>query len=247
MTAATSITIARQFNGPPDSGNGGYVAGQVASFLPDAKGDLWPEVTLRLPPPLDTPMEVAVDGETVRLLKDGALYAEGVLKHTELSVPPPPGPHGAEDARSRFSGFRFHPLSTCFVCGTDRTDGDGLQIYTGPVGDGAAASGTMVAAPWVPHAHFADGEGFIRPEILWGALDCPGAFAVEQGTESSLKLLGRLAVRILARPKAGEHCVVTGWYLGSEGRKHYAGTAVFDDQAQVLAMGRATWVELKTG
>jgi hypothetical protein len=41
-----SLSVARRFCGPPDSGNGGYVCGFFVGFVEGA------EVTLRLPPPL---------------------------------------------------------------------------------------------------------------------------------------------------------------------------------------------------
>ena len=47
------MTIDRQFNGPPGSGHGGYVAGAIADLF-----DSTAEVTLRSPPPLADPMRV---------------------------------------------------------------------------------------------------------------------------------------------------------------------------------------------
>src|SRR5215207_7781066 len=46
------VVIARRFNGPPDSGHGGYSAG-CAGVLVDAPAA---EVTLRRPPPPETPL-----------------------------------------------------------------------------------------------------------------------------------------------------------------------------------------------
>ena len=50
---ATTITIPRRFCGPPDSGNGGYVCGRLASFI-----DGPAVVRLKVPTPLDEEMEV---------------------------------------------------------------------------------------------------------------------------------------------------------------------------------------------
>ncbi len=49
-----SMIIGRQFNGPPDSANGGYAAGLLAQQL-DADTV---EVTLRAPPPCDVPLRI---------------------------------------------------------------------------------------------------------------------------------------------------------------------------------------------
>ena len=43
----------------------------------------------------------------------------------------------------------------------------------------------------------------------------------------------------------GEPCRVIGWKLGDEGRKHYAGTAIFDEDGDLCAWARATWIHLE--
>ena len=48
-----AITIPRRFNGPPHSGNGGYVCGRLASYL-----DGPASVRLRVPPPLERELRV---------------------------------------------------------------------------------------------------------------------------------------------------------------------------------------------
>jgi hypothetical protein len=73
------MIIPARFNGPPDSGNGGYCAGVFA-------GGTRCEVTLRTPPPLDTPLSM-VDGQ-VRA-PDGQLVAE-VAPAGELDTVVPP-------------------------------------------------------------------------------------------------------------------------------------------------------------
>src|SRR5689334_504274 len=51
---AVSVVIDRRFNGPPASGQGGYSAGLLAERIPSDCA----AVSLRLPPPLDTPLEI---------------------------------------------------------------------------------------------------------------------------------------------------------------------------------------------
>jgi hypothetical protein len=104
-----------------------------------------------------------------------------------------------------------------------------LHVHAGPWHDGA------VAGVWVPRGD-TTGEQFV-----WAALDCPGAYATGALGRGEL-VLGRLAARVLRVPAAGEHCVVVGWPLGSDGRKHYAGTALYAD-AELLGVARATWIE----
>jgi hypothetical protein len=213
------VLIDPRFNGPSGSGNGGYTCGVVAGLLDTSAA----EVTLRLPPPLGRPLRW--DG--ARLWDGEALVAEGERAELELDVPDPPSFSEAELATPRFAGFVEHAYPTCFVCGPRREPGDGLRIFAAPV-DG------LVAAPWIPRE--------VRPEYVWASLDCPGAYALEWEGRSEM-LMGRLHGRIDRLPDQGERCVAVGWPLGRDGRKGYAGTALFSAAGELLACARATWIE----
>jgi hypothetical protein len=219
------IVIEQRFRGPTGSANGGYTCGLVAGFL-----DGPAEVTLRLPPPLERPLAVERDGDgPVRVLDDGALVAEARPRMLELE---PPAAPSYEDAAAAAlpEGDLASPFPECFVCGPHRAEGDGLRIFAGPLDDG------VVAASWVPV------RPYTRPEFVWAALDCPGAYACGFG-ERGVLVLGRLAARVEALPQAGERCVVVGWPLGDEGRKAFAGTALFGEGGRLLGIARATWIQ----
>jgi hypothetical protein len=217
------ITIDPRFNGPEGSANGGYTCGLVAELL---GGEA--EVTLRSPPPLGRRLDVVREEGRVRVLDGGREVAEAEAAQVELEVPQPLTYAEAEGASVRYPGFEEHAFPTCFVCGPKREPGDGLRIFAGPLGDG------RVAGPWVPTE--------IEPKLVWAALDCPGAIAVGFPDRGET-LLGRFAARIDALPDLGERCVVVGWPLGEEGRKLYAGTALFGEEGRLLARARATWIE----
>ena len=220
------IVIERRFRGPTESGNGGYTCGLVAHFV-----DGPAEVTLRLPPPLDRPLEVERDGAAVRILDGDGVVAEAKPATVELDVPDPPSFEEA-GAAALPEGDLDSPFPECFVCGAHRSAGDGLRIFAGPLGEG------MVAATWVP------AEWHEAPEFVWAALDCPGAYAGGFGAgERGTLVLGRLAARVDAIPRAGERCVVVGWPLGEEGRKVYAGTALYGEGGRLLGVARATWIQ----
>ena len=216
------ITINGRFNGPEGSGNGGYTCGLIAGLVGTPV-----EVTLRRPPPLDRPLDVEREGERVLVRDDGALVAEAVPAGVEVDVPTAPSYEEAERASAGYPGFEEHAFPTCFVCGPEREPGDGLRIFAGPLGDG------RVASPWTPAE--------VTPELVWAALDCPGAIAVGYPNRGET-LLGRFAVEIEELPRIGERCVVLGWPLGEEGRKLYAGTALFGEDRRQLASARATWI-----
>jgi hypothetical protein len=211
------VIIPARYNGPPGSANGGYTCGLVAGLLGGAA-----EVTLRRPPPLDRPLRW--DGE--RLWDGEELVAEGARAELELEVPAPVSLVEAEQAAGRYAGFAEHAFPTCFVCGPERHDG--LRIFAGPV-----EGRDLVAAPWMPDES--------SPELAWAALDCPGAFAVGFDGRGEV-VLGRLAARVDRVPTAGEPHVVVGWPLGEDGRKLYAGTAVFTADGEPIARARATWI-----
>ena len=63
-----SITIPRRFNGPNDSGNGGYVGGLLGKRFAGPAA-----ISLRLPPPLETPLDIIIDGDAQDLLLSGKL------------------------------------------------------------------------------------------------------------------------------------------------------------------------------
>jgi hypothetical protein len=232
------LTIASRFNGPPESANGGYSAGLVASAVrasalgvsggPSA-GVV--EVTLRVPPPLDTPLATgAFDGGIAVYAPNGTLVASAVPAAEPIGeVPPPVSLDDARVAAAAYQGFVEHPFPTCFVCGPARPDGDGLRIFPGP------AAGGRTAAPWrVP----AD----VDPVIVWAALDCPGGWAIIGPGRPYV--LGRMAAVVDALPPAGSECVVVGAVMASEGRKAQVQTALYAADGDLLAHARATWIAI---
>jgi hypothetical protein len=215
------LVIDRKFRGPAGSANGGYTCGLLASFMHGPT-----EVTLRLPPPLERPLEVVTDGPIE--LRDGEeLVAQAAPADLELEVPDPISFEEAA-AAALPDGDRESVFPECFVCGWKREDG--MRIYAGPV-----SGAELVAATWVP------GDQVISREFVWAALDCPGAYAVEFGQRGN-PVLGRLTARVEHLPHPGERCVVMGWPLGEDGRKLYAGTALFGEDGRILGSARATWI-----
>jgi hypothetical protein len=212
------VIIQPRFNGPPDSANGGYAAGLLSEVLGGGF-----EVTLKRPPPLGVDLEL-VGHE----LKQGdVLIAEAHRNLAPMDAIEPVSLEDAEEASKHYAGFLEHAYSTCFACGPDREDG--LGIFAGPV----AGRPGVVAAPWTPRE--------VRPEIIWAALDCPSGWAVDDFGREGV-LLGRMAAAIHEVPRVGEPHVVVGWRIGEDGRKRYAGSALFSHDGHVLAVARSTWI-----
>jgi hypothetical protein len=179
------------------------------------------------------------------VLRDGeVVVAEARPTSLDLDVPEPPTYAQALVAARRYRGFDHHPFPTCFVCGPERAEDDGLRVFAGPVSDGS-----MVAAPWVPDPSLADpGEPTIRSEFLWAALDCPGYFASLDDNYRPM-MLGQMAARVDmgGGVQCGERCVVIGWPITRDGRKHFAGTALYSQSGELCGKALATWIELRPG
>lgn len=219
------ITFDYRFRGPLTSTNGGYAAGRLAAFV-DAK-DV--EVTLRSPPPLERPLEVVRRDDGAIVLLDGdVLVAEACPAHFDVDPPAPVSAREAEKATGRHVRLGSSDFRECFVCGI-RDHGDGLAIRVGAV----AGREPLHAAPWTPTES--------GSEIVWASIDCPGAYAV--GAEGRGEtVLGRMTARVLRVPDAGEPCVVAAWPVGEDGRKLFAGTALFADDGELLAISRQVWI-----
>jgi hypothetical protein len=233
----SKVVIARQFCGPPNSGNGGYVCGVLARDLP---GPATAVLRARVPLEVDLHLQ-REDGATVMTDAAGALVGKGAPADPEL-LPDPPLPPSLARARAaaeRHVGLTqsFHPI--CFTCGPERDEGDGLRVFPGQV-EGAPAG--HVACAWTPDAAFADAEGLVSTEVIWAALDCPGFFAWVEVAGRHGALLGTMTGEVLRRPRAGEPCIVTAWPLVREGRKETAGVALFSAEGELLARGHQIWI-----
>jgi len=232
-----SVLIPSRFNGPLDSGQGGYSAGLAASFLEGAV-----EVSLRRPVPLDAPLEVVLEnGGSVRLLDGDELVAEGrSVPELDVEVPAPVSPDDARLAATRYRGLRDWVFRRCFVCGLAREDAFG--VFAGEV-----AGRELVASPWTPPEWTADAAGHVRPEFVWAVLDCPTYFALYTSGELPMSVLARLTVRIDAPVVAGDEHVVIAWPLERDGRKRHAGAAVLSADGDALAVAHALLIEPRPG
>lgn len=218
------ITFARRFRGPLTSANGGYACGRLALFV-DADEV---EVTLRLPPPLERPLTVRRDGDSAVLLDGDAVVAEARPAPVSVDAPAPVTRAEAEDASTRHVRAGSPEFRECFVCGI-RANGDGLGIHAGTV----EGREPLHAAAWTVTES--------APELVWAAIDCPGAYAIGAEGRGAL-VLGRMTARVPRVPDVEEGCIVVSWPLGGDGRKLFAGTALFAEDGELLAVARQTWI-----
>jgi hypothetical protein len=228
--------VSPRFCGPPDSANGGYISGLMASLASNTV-----KVRLEKPPPLGVDLQVRDAAEGGLELRHGeVLIARATPAKLDL-VPPatPPSYVEALEASTRHTGFNRNPFPTCFVCGSQRARGDGLRIFPGPL----ELAKDTVAGTWSPDASLDQGDGKVRAEFMWAALDCPGFFAASP--DSRVMLLAEFTAHVDRRVHIDEPCIVLAWRIGSSGRKHEVGTALYDDDGEPCACGRALWIELR--
>ena len=244
--AVTELVVPTRFRGPTSSGNGGWSAGAMAALLDPDHGSAV-TVTLRQPPPLESPMDVTTVGAGLVATSDGATVLEVEPAATEpVRVEPVPAAE-ARSAEAGYPGLDGHPFPQCFACGTAREPGDGLRIFPGQVSD----QGDLVraAATWTPHESLAedwhDYSGTERRASLpvtWAALDCVGAWAADMAER--MMVLGRMTARITALPVVGEEHVVVGLARATDGRKEHTSSSIYDSRGDLVGVAEHVWITI---
>lgn len=222
----TTIEVPGRYQGPPDTANGGYVAGLLGTPFGRSA-----TVRLEAAVPLDTPLRLEVGDDETSLWQDDRRLAVG---HPDDGPPAPIDPVPAEVAeRTVGPTAERHAFPGCFVCGPSAVDG--LHICAGPVprGEGIATTWTVDLAS----------AGLDPDRLAWAALDCPsGMAAMRDGVAA---VLGTMSAR-LARPLVdGERLVVVGRHLSTEGRKRLAATALYDADGAAVAWSSTVWIALQ--
>lgn len=228
-----SLTVPRRFNGPPRSGNGGWVAGALAARLPGQAIGRAVTVTLRQPPPLEVPLPFTETAAGALLSHDGRTVAEAVYAETPPVPVAPVTVAQAVAGEAAFAGHRHHPFAGCFVCGPARRPGDGLRIFAGPVPT-SQAERPRVAATWTPY------ESTVA--ITWAALDCPGGWASD--LEGRPSVLGRVTTEVRSLPRTSERYVVVGEQRQVDGRKTHTAATLYGPRDEVVATSEHIWIAI---
>lgn len=247
MDELIEFQIDSRFNGPPNSGNGGYVAGKIAELV-----GLPCEVTLRKPPPLDKTL-------ILRLIdKVGEVFSGDSLIATVASSSPVKNNLELIDYESAklaaISGLqrriKSNIFSTCFVCGPDRKEGDGLRLFA-DTPPSCLIDGNLkpVAVAWKPSAKLSSNGETIDEAYIWAAMDCPSAVAInntgDETPEQIACLLGRFRNTVFRRPEIDEHCVVVAQMTHRDRRKIFCDVSLFGGRGDLLAAGHTTWIALE--
>jgi len=220
---ATMVTIPHRYQGPPDTANGGCVAGLLAAGFGSAA-----TVRLEAAVPLETPLRLE-SGTDEASLWNGDQRVAVAGPHGGL---PRPGAGVDADAARATVGpnAEQHAFPHCFVCGPAAVDG--LHITPGPLPDGSA-----IATTWTPDPA---GAGLDLDRLAWAALDCPSGLAVMR--ERGPVVLGTMTAQIDRPLVAGEPLVVVGRHTASEGRKQFASTTLYAADGEPVAWSEAVWI-----
>ena len=238
-----TLVVPARFNGPPDSGNGGWSAGSLAALLLPADDVAPVSVRLHRPVPLDVPLDVDVTGSAGARAAVASSGGEVVMTAVEVgpdALPSPVPPVDAETAlaaQSRYRGASRHPFPTCFACGPERAPGDGLGLRPGTL----LWREDVTACPWTPDPGLDAGDGSAPLPAVWAAVDCPGGWSLDLVGRPAV--LGSITAVVWRRPSVGEECVVTGAALGTSGRKALTATSLYGADGQLLARAGHIWIQ----
>lgn len=234
------VTIPRQFNGPPASGNGGWVSGLVAREALAHRVPGPARARLSAPPPLEVPLAWEHNTDEVRLVTHGgALVASATSGSFAQEAPAAPTHEEAAAGHANYPGFTSHPFNTCFTCGTGREEGDGLRLFTGLVDQNVSG---RVAGPWRVHPAFGDDAGRVSDPVVWAALDCPGGWSA--GMAGRALVLGTMTAQIVAPVVVGRDYRSVGVLLEDAGRKQVTATALYDENDQLVGRAEQVWIEI---
>ncbi|MFJ8032400.1 PaaI family thioesterase [Streptomyces sp. NPDC096032] len=236
MTGIATITVPGRLRGYPGVAFGGYVAGVLAGRAPARTV----RVDFRRPTPVEVPVEVteSADGGAV-LPGPGGPLAVATPDEVRLDVPEPPS---WDEAYAAAEAYRAAPPAgavDCFGCGLDRTPDTGLRQHCAVV-----PGRDLVATAWTAGPALADAEGELRPELVWGALDCPGNAAGRLlGSMREGAVTASLTARLLRPVPASAPLISYAWVLSEEGRKHRMGVALATAAGDLCALASAHWVD----
>jgi hypothetical protein len=232
------VTVPMQFNGPPTSGNGGWVCGLLAEEWRRRLGPGVVTSTLLQPPPLDTTLtwEQESDGQLHLMTAGGAIIGTAAPGTFADAPAPRVSAQEAVVGAAAYPGHEHHPFDRCFTCGPVRDEGDGLRIFSGPIGDNRSA------APWTVHESFGHDDGLVSEPVTWAALDCPGGWTA--GFPDTVLLLGRMTAEVTRRPVAGETLLATGWLRREDGRKRHTSTALYTTDGDLVGRSEQIWISV---
>nr|WP_107909581.1 hypothetical protein [Streptomyces chartreusis] len=237
MTTSDAIVVPELYVGYPEVAFGGYIAGVLA----ERSGARTVRVDFRGPVPVEVPVRIAETAdEGVELGEAERPLAAARPAELPLEVPAAPSWDEADAAAERFRAAPPSGVVDCFGCGL-RTADRGLRVHGTPVPDLG-----LVASAWTPSHTFADADGLLPTQLVWGALDCPGHWAGRfLGTLRAGAVTASLTGTVLRPVVAGEPHISYAWLVSESGRKHTMGVALATAEGELCGVSEALWIDPK--
>lgn len=229
----STLTVAGRFCGPPGTANGGYLAGRLAALV----GTPAVSVRLRRPTPLDRPLDVRTTDAGVELVDGDEVLATAVPTELDLEVPAPPSAAAAAAAQAALPPRTGHPFPRCFGCGPQRSPGDAVAVFVGPLPDRPE----LWAGIFRPTAELPSADDAAAPEAVWAALDCPSFQPI---ASDAPHLLGTITARQHGPVRLDTDHVLLAWLVARDGRRTTTASALVDPGGTVVARARALWFEV---
>ncbi|SEB68732.1 hypothetical protein [Streptomyces sp. PAN_FS17] len=237
MTTSDAIVVPELYVGYPEVAFGGYIAGLLA----ERSGARTVRVDFRGPVPVEVPVRIAETAdEGMELGEAERPLAAARPAELPIEVPAAPSWDEADAAAERFRAAPPSGVVDCFGCGL-RTADRGLRVHGTPVPDLG-----LVASAWTPSHAFADADGLLPTQLVWGALDCPGHWAGRfLGTLRAGAVTASLTGTVLRPVVAGEPHISYAWLVSESGRKHTMGVALATAEGELCGVSEALWIDPK--
>ncbi|MFD5857081.1 hypothetical protein [Streptomyces chartreusis] len=237
MTTSDAIVVPELYVGYPEVAFGGYIAGLLA----ERSGARTVRVDFRGPVPVEVPVRITETAdEGVELGEAERPLAAARPAELPIEVPAAPSWDEADAAAERFRAAPPSGVVDCFGCGL-RTADRGLRVHGTPVPDLG-----LVASAWTPSHAFADADGLLPTQLVWGALDCPGHWAGRfLGTLRAGAVTASLTGTVLRPVVAGEPHISYAWLVSESGRKHTMGVALATAEGELCGVSEALWIDPK--
>lgn len=224
------IVIPRRFQGIQGMAQGGHLAGLVSQTVGY-------EITVRFrrPCPLETPLELASDGDGHMLRHGDTTILEASATHDPVpSVPPPVTTEEAEEGRRWAESQAFaQNIRTCFSCGDSSHS---LRVHAGLI------DGSELAASPFSYPEWMAPDGAVEPRFVWAPIDCAAGWRVSLGPNSRPAVTGGLRVAITELPRPGEPLIAVASADDWTGRTRSARSAIYRENGSLVAAADSIWV-----
>ena len=238
MNSEQTINIKSWFQGPTDSGQGGWTAHRFVRAISEPV-----TVAVKRPIPLEVDLTIAAAEHGWHLIDPREPDQPFMVATTwtpDYAKTDPVSLADAADARTRFPLHDDHPVPVCFSCGANA---DSMQVHSGPLPDGRWATDWTVPE-WAVDARRQRG----RRRAMGRNRLCPRLVRRQRRRGRRHAVTVQLAVEVITPIEAQTSYSLVTWngtYPETwDGRKRGAGGAVFASDGTCVARSSSFWIAI---